>query len=268
MFNKRPMSRRRLVSIVFFSFSFASAQLSASTINETYTGSDDQGYGDVIGELTWFDTYSATITRNGHQLYVSLDTEFAGEAGRYAGLSHNEKGIGYGDLFLSTGWNPYDTGSDAPEYKHDDASNGTIWEYGFSLFDRWSNSGGAGQLYALNSANHTDQLGNVLLSDDFMSSGIYRNGQEVAVDTASNGVVALSTGQWSVNATNQSLLFSINISGTSLVNSDYIALHWGPTCANDVIEGEVMPSPVPVPAAVWLFGSGLAILLGFVRRKQ
>ena len=28
------------------------------------------------------------------------------------------------------------------------------------------------------------------------------------------------------------------------------------------------PSPVPVPAAVWLFGSGLLGLLGFIKRKQ
>lgn len=28
------------------------------------------------------------------------------------------------------------------------------------------------------------------------------------------------------------------------------------------------PAPVPVPAAVWLFGSGLAALVGFARRKM
>jgi hypothetical protein len=45
-----------------------------------------------------------------------------------------------------------------------------------------------------------------------------------------------------------------------------MGIHWGMTCANDVIEGSV--STVPVPAAAWLFGSGLLGLVGVARRKK
>lgn len=34
------------------------------------------------------------------------------------------------------------------------------------------------------------------------------------------------------------------------------------------LSGTVIPSPVPLPAAVWLFGSGLVILVGFGRRLR
>lgn len=40
---------------------------------------------------------------------------------------------------------------------------------------------------------------------------------------------------------------------------DYMLGEWNAT---------VTTSPVPVPAAVWLFGSGLLALVGFVRRKK
>ncbi len=38
--------------------------------------------------------------------------------------------------------------------------------------------------------------------------------------------------------------------------------------ANDGSESFVGPSPVPVPAAVWLFGSGLLGLVGIARRRR
>jgi hypothetical protein len=49
-----------------------------------------------------------------------------------------------------------------------------------------------------------------------------------------------------------------------LAGSD-IAVRWGITCANDVIEGSV--STVPVPAALWLFASGLLGLIAVARSK-
>jgi len=36
---------------------------------------------------------------------------------------------------------------------------------------------------------------------------------------------------------------------------------------NDIVLTTIMPSAVPVPAAVWLFGSGLIGLVGVARRK-
>ena len=75
---------------------------------------------------------------------------------------------------------------------------------------------------------------NALLSDDFMSGATYRNGQEVAVDTASN-VTAINDGTWSVDEAGKTVNFTIDLTGTTLANDTGIALHWAMTCANDTI---------------------------------
>ncbi|HFD81339.1 MAG TPA: VPLPA-CTERM sorting domain-containing protein, partial [Gammaproteobacteria bacterium] len=87
---------------------------------------------------------------------------------------------------------------------------------------------------------------------------------EVAVDTAQGNVTAISDGSWSIDAADQRIEFVIDLTGTGLANSGDLALRWQMTCANDVIEASV----VPLPAAVWLFGSGLVGLAGIARRKK
>ena len=42
---------------------------------------------------------------------------------------------------------------------------------------------------------------------------------------------------------------------------DFSVVEW--TC-----NGGVCPSPVPIPASIWLFGSGLIGLVGIARRKK
>ena len=91
-------------------------------------------------------------------------------------------------------------------YVSDDNTNGTQWLYGFSLDDRWmANGSGTGTLYSLNGA---DNDANTLLSEDFMSGATYRNGQEIAVDTASSDTASVGGGNsssWSVNDSNRYL---------------------------------------------------------------
>ena len=244
----------------------ASPAAHSSTIVDSYIGGNHHGYGDVIGSTSNFQINSMEVELNGTILTVSVDTTFAGKGdnGLYSGLTYGATGIGYGDLFLSSSWNPY--GDSAANYEYDDASNGTLWSYGFSLDDRWihESESGTGGFYSLNSGdNHTD----IRMSDDFLSSGYFRNGQEVAVDRDSAGVSLLENdASWAINA--NTVDFTIDLAGTGLLLGDQLAVRWGFTCANDVIEGAVDMPAVPVPAAAWLFGSGLIGLVGVARRKQ
>jgi hypothetical protein len=83
---------------------------------------------------------------------------------------------------------------------------------------------------------------NVPLSHDFLTCGIasqcyYRDGQAAAVDTTSASVVETGlTGNWTVTPDSM-LEFTLNTSGTAFASYTEMALHWGETCQNDVIEG-------------------------------
>ncbi len=243
--------------------------LPAVNIVDTYQGSDSHGYGDRIGGST-FEVHSMDVELNGTVLDVRINTSYAGHTGLY--------GTGYGDLFLASKWTPFGNG---PEYLLDDATTGTKWSYGFSidgdvfnsdgsidknLSTRYNNhSGGSGTLYELaGGANDS----NVLTSDDVINPNyIFRNGQEVIVDTRSQSPVVDTgiSGSWSIHTGNGDdfISFSIDLAGTSLLLGDEIALHWGMTCGNDTIEGAYDISggggnPVPAPGILLLMLSGLA----------
>ena len=228
-----------------------------------YWGADAHNLGDVIGAST-YDISGATITRVGSILTVTIATNFAGHAGVEPGVAPG--GIGYGDLFLAKTWNPF--GADG-HHVADNAANGTLWSYGLSLDDRWSNTGGTFKLYQLNGATNA---ANILNSESFMSCTTgtqcyYRNGQATAVNTAASNSANASftglTGTWTVTA-DQSLKFTINVASTDLVNFSSFAMHWGETCQNDVIEGAT--SVVPLPGTVPLVALGLGAMLVLRRR--
>ena len=233
-------------------------------IADNYVGGDDHGYGDVIGSVTKFGISSMDVSMLGSLLTVQINTQFASQGlGTYGSLTNTAlscgQGIGFGDLFLSSnGWNP----SGSAPYMNDDHSNGEVWEYGISLTDRWSTTSGSA-LYALSGSNNDSAY----LSQDFLNSGVFRDGQEVAVDV--NGGYASLLGNLTLfSTTANSITFSLDTTGTSLANASSIGIHWGMTCGNDTIEGEYNIPSVPEPATVMLMLLGLACLLSAGMRRK
>ncbi len=216
--------------------------------------------GDVIGSTSDFQIFGIDLELNGSLLKVDIFTNFAGKAdeglfgwGPGTDLTYGT-GIGYGDLFLSSGWNPYGS---AP-YTADYSGNGTLWEYGFALDNRFADTG-SGSLYQLTGASNSD---NALMTDDFISGGFYRNGQEVAVRDAMKTTQNLvSTGVFTSDSDRVTMVFDIG--GTSMMDTGEIALHWAMTCGNDTIEGSY---DVAEPATLSLLGLSL-LGLGFLRRR-
>ena len=106
----------------------------------------------------------------------------------------------------------------------------------------------------------------MLLSEDFLSRGIFRDGQEVAVNTS--GKIAINSSNWDIiadtNSTVGKLNFLIDLTRTSLAGSDTIALHWCMTCANDTIEGKYS---VPESGMFALLSLGL-LGIGINLRKR
>ncbi len=242
----------------------AATSVQSAIIMDNYIGANHHGYGDVIGSVNNFQINSMDVEINGTILTVSVDTTFAGKGdnGLFSGSTFGNTGIGYGDLFLSSSWTP----DGVPNYETDDSSNGTVWSHGFSLDNRWMNENdtGTGVLYSLNAGINS---ANINMSDSFLSAGYFRNNQEVAVDRGSLSTSALDNiGSWGITA--NTVDFNIDLAGTGLLDGSELALRWEFTCANDVIEGAVGVPAVPVPAAVWLFGSGLIGLFGVARRKK
>ncbi len=87
--------------------------------------------------------------------------------------------------------------------------------------------------------------------------------QATALNTASASAIDTHiTGAWAVEA-DRSLAFTFDTDGTRLASAAFIALHWGETCQNDVIEGIAR---VPEPGSAMLFVTGL-LALGQRRRK-
>lgn len=234
----------------------------AYTVTDAYIGGDDHGHGDVIGRDDYFDITGSDVTLSGTNVTVDIYTNFANKnaIGSYPGLTRNGLGIGVGDLFLSNSYTASRSTSNG--YLSDKAANGNLWTYGLAIDDAY---GSSASLYALNGATNDE---NAELSKDYLKKGVYRNGQEVAVDEASQTTSVVNTpGSWAVDLVAKKISFSFDAAGTNLFDSGDLAFDWAMLCGNDVIEGVVeTPTQVSEPSVLALFGLGL-FGLSLARRR-
>ena len=238
--------------------------------------------GDVIGYPGSYDILNLTSVIDATDLTVSVLTRFYPDPN--PGVD-GQSNVLYGDLLLST--NPYapftNFGTAPSPYPLDTAYNtGTVWNYAVSTssagISDWVNgvlTGGQGD-YAIIYQNPS-----LTLSDVAPHDTLFRAGQYVLytdnTGTGSNNNVTVTISHpdipdpvdGSVPSTGTLITYKIPLSDIALVGGvplelSGIAVRWAMTCANDIVEAEVIPEPETLA----LFVSGLLSLVLFSRSKK
>lgn len=145
-----------------------------------------------------------------------------------------------GDLFINT-------------------NNDSTWDYVVHLDGR---TGGTANVYEFN-VDYTDAGSYVL--GTFPTGGHRQNHPASAIIDGLNPVAQV---MWSgiADATHANPGGTISITGLD-VSFDVLTVAYTVSCANDVVFVSGM-SQTPIPATVWLLGSGLAGLVGLRRRNR
>lgn len=253
-----------------------------SYIGGTYTSGYDQLGGDVISTRNQIKNYSVeamtvNINDNGN-VRITINTGYSA-----AGRDGTFDGTKYGDLFISTdGWNPFGDPSD--NYRTDNHSNGTSWEYVFDTSAEKIYNTSKGKILLsddptfTNRSNWVDgtnvpgQLYNGSSSPtDTERYSWYRHGQEIwfdNTDAAESGAGIFSDDNSGIGGY-LTYLFDLSSLGITSPEQGYkLGLHWAMTCGNDVIEGGLSKAAaVPEPGTLVLIGLGI-LGIGIFRQKK
>jgi hypothetical protein len=264
----------RAVPVLFvaavFQIAAMPSQAAPVTLQDTYVGGGGTGpysNSDSIGGGI-FNVYSADIQRtgtNGNTLQVVIHTSFAGHAGQ-------DFNTGNGALFITPGlWQP--TG---PAPYLNDVYQAGDWQYAVTIPAGTNASSGTGGLYL--TANGTVVLSNVN-GDPFAypnpgNNGFYFHQGQPVQFTPNNplSTVAGTSANWAINANAGTITFNVT---DNHILGDSFALSWAMTCANDIIEGQVILPPggntggVPEPTTWAMMIMGFAALgVAAHRRKR
>jgi hypothetical protein len=267
----------------------AMASLTA-TLTDTYTGGidpyaftpgapstalDSVGGGD-------FNVSSAAVSRTSAGLSVTVNTNYAGHSG--------EAGTTYGDLLLSSSWNPISTTSATTLYNDwknllgstaanglqtlanqtvasDNAKGGYLgdvyqtgeWSYAVKMTGTPTTKNGVTTgtvaLYKVLSSAVVSKgtAGGIVLSNADAGDD-YREGEAVQYDPI-KGQTAISTGTYTINP-DKSITYNFN--DNNLLGNNF-AISWAMTCANDIIQGKVS---LPEPGGLALLAFGFLGLAG------
>ncbi len=281
---KFKTSHSAVLSVVLLA-NISVAQANSGTVNDDYVGQDNGSFentDDYTAER--FDISSMDYSNDGTSVTFTIRsaehvTGF-GLQSYFDEWVNDDTSFKPGDLFLSTdGWSPFTNGNETqPGYGFDafdefnQSSNGTDWEYVIHLIGQTTGpfndpaSSGTTQLYNLADGGEIDR-------------GSIRGSQEALYSPESfdgDNTNPLGAGAWNIfdannNGTFDSMSITMLLSDgfqdvwrESVVNGGEMGFHWTMSCANDIIEGSF---ETPVPAAAYLFGTGLIGLIAVARRK-
>ena len=269
------------------------------TIQDTYwggignpNGSPNSGAtagyeADVIGDASAFDIMSATVSRSGNALTITINTNY-----NAADFNLTQ----FGDLFITEGSNWKPNGTAANNWRTDDLSTtSTIWQYAIQPTglngDATMNQGvivpptvtGAATAYVLGANNGGIITSNITAPGCSQeqygspySSGcnyIWRYDQPVQAATTGATLDSAGNGSWSFGidpTAGYDLSYTLDAAALDpalLQGSDGfdVGFSWAMTCANDIIQGvaDAPATPVPEPSTIFLLVPGLLGLVAW-----
>jgi hypothetical protein len=278
----KKISLMGLLALSALSTAYAGT-VTSSQLNDNYVGADgrkksttDYTPNNITANYDTHWMKVSRITENGTtRLDVTIDSNFVSY--------NNSSSYRFGDLFMMDandytladncndgtnriGCNEYTEQTYSTNRNIYTKKSPNNWQYAFDLGGNRRNSYSDntfinGNLREVDQNNYEYSIGSTDKNRDWQAIMVNDN----AVSTVGNG------GSWNTIISQNLLMMSFDITGTTLATADQIALRWAMTCANDIIEvvtdfaSSGAKTSVPEPSTVLLMLAGLAGL--YSKRK-